>query len=160
MSDPRIRPAVEGDVPAILALVHALAEYEKEPDAVEATEADFRRVLFEDASPTTFCHVAEVDGQVVGLAVWFLSFSTWTGKNGIWLEDLFVLPEHRGTGLGKALLRQLAQVCLERGYTRLEWWVLDWNAPSIAFYASLGAVAQDEWTTYRLDTEALKALGA
>ena len=157
--DPRVRPAVEGDVPAILTLVHALAAYEREPDAVEATEDDFRRVLFADASPTTFCHVAEVDGQVVGLAVWFLSFSTWMGKNGIWLEDLFVLPEHRGTGLGKALLGCLAQICVERGYTRLEWWVLDWNAPSIAFYESLGAKAQDEWTTYRIDGDALGALG-
>lgn len=158
-SDPRVRPADESDLPAILSLVHALADYEREPDAVEATEDDFRRVLFEDPSPTTYCHVAEVGGEVVGLAVWFLSFSTWTGKNGIWLEDLFVLPEHRGTGLGKALLQRLAQVCVERDFTRLEWWVLDWNAPSIAFYESLGAVAQDEWTTYRVDGDALRALG-
>ena len=149
-------------MPAVLRLVHALAEYEREPEAVVATEADFHRVLFgsADAAPTTYCHVAEVDGEVVGIAVWFPSFSTWTGRNGVWLEDLFVLPEHRGSGLGKELLSTLARLCVDRGWTRLEWWVLDWNAPSIAFYESLGAVAQDEWTTYRLDGTALKELGA
>lgn len=157
----RVREATPDDVPAILALVHALALYEKEPDAVEATEDDFRHALFpEHGHPTTFCHVAEVDGRVVGIAVWYLSFSTWTGRNGIWLEDLFVTPEHRGSGLGKELLRTLARVCTERGLRRLEWWVLDWNAPSIAFYESLGAVAQDEWTTYRLDGDALTTLGS
>lgn len=156
----RVREATVDDVPAILALVHALALYEKEPDAVEASEDDFRAALFPDhGHPTTFCHVAEVDGEVVGIAVWYLSFSTWTGRNGIWLEDLFVVPEHRGSGLGKELLATLAQVCVERGLRRLEWWVLDWNAPSIAFYESLGALAQDEWTTYRLDGEALRQLG-
>ena len=158
--DQRIRAAEPRDVDDVLGLVHALAEYEKEPDAVEATAEDFRTALFPDhGRPTTFCHVAEVDGRVVGIAVWFLSFSTWTGKNGIWLEDLFVQPEYRGTGLGKALLRTLAETCVERGYTRLEWWVLDWNAPSIAFYEALGAVAQDEWTTFRLDGRALAELG-
>lgn len=160
MTQQTVRPARPEDVPTILSLVHALAEYEKEPDAVEATEEHFRAALFGDhGDPSTFCHVAEVDGDVVGIAVWFLSFSTWTGRNGIWLEDLFVLPEHRGSGLGKALLGRLAEICVERGYTRLEWWVLDWNAPSIAFYKSLGAVAQDEWTTFRLDGQALDALG-
>lgn len=156
-----VREATPADLPVILELVHALALYEKEPDAVEASEDDFRTALFpEHGHPTTFCHVAEVDGRVVGMAVWYLSFSTWTGRNGIWLEDLFVVPEHRGSGLGKELLRTLAGVCTERGLRRLEWWVLDWNAPSIAFYESLGAVAQDEWTTYRLDGEQLAALGA
>lgn len=155
-----VRPATAQDVTAVLRLVHALAAYEKEPDAVAATEDDFLAALFpEHGHPTTFCHVAELDGEVVGIAVWFLSFSTWTGKNGIWLEDLFVLPEHRGSGLGKALLAALAEICVERNYTRLEWWVLNWNAPSIAFYESLGAVAQDEWTTFRLDGSALDALG-
>jgi GNAT superfamily N-acetyltransferase len=158
--DPRVRAATPEDVPAILDLVHALAVYEKEPDAVEASEADFAAALFPpDAEPSAFCHVAELDGEVVGIALWFLSFSTWTGRHGIWLEDLFVRPECRGSGLGKALLRRLAQICVERGYTRLEWWVLDWNAPSIAFYESLGARAQSEWTTYRLDAAALEALG-
>lgn len=156
-----VREATPADLPVILELVHALALYEKEPDAVEASEDDFRTALFpEHGHPTTFCHVAEVDGRVVGMAVWYLSFSTWTGRNGIWLEDLFVVPEHRGSGLGKELLRTLARVCAEQGLRRLEWWVLDWNAPSIAFYESLGAVAQDEWTTYRLDGEQLAALGA
>lgn len=158
--DPRVREARPDDLPAILRLVHALAEYEKEPDAVEADEDDFRAVLFpDDAEPTVFCHVAEMDGGVVGMAVWFRSFSTWTGRTGIWLEDLFVEPGHRGSGLGRALLGRLAQLCTERGWTRLEWAVLDWNEPSIAFYESLGARAQDEWTTYRLHGEALAALG-
>jgi GNAT superfamily N-acetyltransferase len=146
-------------------LVRELAEYERQPEAVESTEAHFRRALFpRDGRPTTFCQVAEVEGpagvEVVGIAVWFLTFSTWTGRNGIWLEDLYVRPDHRGTGLGTALLASLAGVCVERGYSRLEWWVLDWNAPSIAFYESLGAGAEDEWTTYRLDGTALAALGA
>ena len=146
-----IRPAVPEDVHAILALVHALAAYEREPDAVEATPEDLARALFPDAGGAhTFCHVAEVDGEVVGMAVWFLTFSTWTGRNGIWLEDLFVLPEHRGTGLGKALLATLAQVCVERGLPRLEWTVLDWNTPSVEFYRSLGASPMAEWTTQRL----------
>ena len=159
--DPRVREAVPDDLPAILQLVHDLAAYEKEPDAVEATLEHFAAALFpEDGPPTTYCHVAEVDGTVVGMAVWFLSFSTWTGRNGIWLEDLFVQPDQRGSGLGRALLQRLAQICVERGYTRLEWWVLDWNAPSIAFYEALGATAQDEWTTYRVDGEALATLGS
>ncbi|KGN37833.1 N-acetyltransferase GCN5 [Knoellia subterranea KCTC 19937] len=156
----RIREATPDDIPAILDLVHALAVYEKEPDAVEATEEHFLAALFPtEGTPTTFAHVAEVDGEVVGMAVWFLSFSTWTGRNGIWLEDLFVQPEHRGSGLGRELLASLAALCVERGYTRLEWWVLNWNEPSIGFYRSLGAVAQDEWTTFRLDGDVLRDLG-
>lgn len=158
---PRIRTAERHDLPVILELVHALAAYEREPDAVKATPDDFARALFPDhGAPAVFCHVAEVEGEVVGLAVWFVSFSTWTGQHGIWLEDLFVLPGHRGAGLGKALLQRLAQICLERDWARLEWWVLDWNAPSIAFYESLGAQAQDEWTTFRMTGEALTALGS
>lgn len=156
-----IRPARPDDLPDILRLVHALAVYEREPDAVEATEDDFARVLFPDhGHPSTFCHVAEADGRVVGMALWYLNFSTWTGQQGIWLEDLFVDPEHRGSGLGKRLLTTLAQVCIERGYRRLEWWVLNWNEPSIAFYDSLGAVPQDEWTVYRVDGDTLTTLGA
>ena len=156
-----IREATPDDVPAILRLVHALATYEKEPDAVEATEEHFTAALFpESGSPTTFAHVAEVDGEVVGMAVWYLTFSTWTGVNGIWLEDLFVEPEHRGSGIGRALLATLARTCVERGYRRLEWWVLDWNEPSIGFYRSLGAVPQDEWTVFRMDGDELAALGA
>ena len=143
--------------------MHALADYEREPDAVQASEADFARVLFPETGPATvFAHVAEVDGEsgreVVGMAVWYLSFSTWTGSHGIWLEDLFVLPQHRGRGLGRTLLVTLAALCRTRGYRRLEWWVLDWNEPSIGFYRSLGAVDQDEWTTMRLDGAALAEL--
>ena len=131
-----------------------------EPDAVEATQADLVAALFPpSATPTAHAHVAEVDGEVVGMAVWFVSFSTWTGRNGIWLEDLYVEPEHRGTGLGRDLLVALARLCVERGYRRLEWWVLDWNDPSIAFYKSQGGVMQDEWTKVRVDGDALVKLG-
>ncbi|WP_404385842.1 GNAT family N-acetyltransferase [Knoellia locipacati] len=155
-----IREATPDDVPAILRLVRALATYEKEPDAVEATEEHFRSALFPtEGTPTTFAHVAEADGEVVGMAVWYLTFSTWTGVNGIWLEDLFVEPGHRGSGLGRELLATLARTCIERGYRRLEWWVLDWNEPSIGFYKSLDAVPQDEWTVFRMDGDALTSLG-
>jgi len=161
-TDPRgtsIRTAEPRDVPAILALVHELALYEKEPDAVEATEAHFREALFpQDHAPTAFAHVAVVDGTVVGMAIWYVTFSTWLGGAGIWLEDLFVSPEHRGSGLGKGLLATLAAVCAERGYARLEWWVLKWNTPSIGFYDSIGGQSMDEWLTYRLDGRALDAL--
>ena len=154
-----VRPATPEDVPAIQRMVHDLAEYEREPDAVESTERHVQEALFPaEGTPTTFAHLAEVDGEVVGMAVWFLTYSTWTGRNGIWLEDLWVDPQHRGSGLGKGLLASLAQVCRERDYRRLEWWVLNWNTPSIAFYESIGAVPQSEWTTYRLDGDALAAL--
>lgn len=156
-----IRRATPSDVPAILGLVRELAEYEREPDAVEATEESFLATMFPaKGDPTVFGHVAEVDGEVVGIAIWFLNFSTWTGTNGIWLEDLYVTPSQRGSGLGKELLATLARTCVERGYRRLEWTVLDWNEPSIAFYRSLGAVPMDEWTTNRLTGDALATLGA
>jgi GNAT superfamily N-acetyltransferase len=154
-----IRPAEPDDVPAILRLVHELAAYEKAPDAVEATEADFRKALFpKDSAPTAFVHVAEVDGEIVGMALWYVTFSTWLGRGGIWLEDLYVSPEHRGSGLGKGLLATLAALCAERGYGRLEWWVLRWNTPSIGFYDSLGGQPMDDWLTYRLDGRDLDAL--
>jgi len=153
-----IRAAVAADVPVLLQLVHELAAYEREPDAVEATAADLERALFEDG--TCCAQVAERDGEVVGFALWYPTFSTWTGRPGLWLEDLFVRPEARGTGLGKALLQALAQVCVERGYSRFEWWVLDWNAPAIGFYRALGAVPQDAWTTFRVDGDALATLAA
>lgn len=154
-----MRPAGPGDLPAILGLVHALAVYEKEPDAVEATDAHFRDALFpKDRAPIAFAHVAEVDGQIVGMAVWYVTFSTWLGRGGIWLEDLFVSPKHRGSGLGKALLAALAAVCTERGYGRLEWWVLRWNTPSIGFYDSLGGQPMDDWLTYRLEGSDLDTL--
>ncbi|MEO6143282.1 MAG: GNAT family N-acetyltransferase [Dermatophilaceae bacterium] len=154
-----VRTAEPGDVPAILGLVRELAVYEREPDSVEATEADFHAALFpQDRPPTAFAHVAEVDGEIVGMALWYVTFSTWLGRGGIWLEDLFVSPEHRGSGLGKALLATLAGVCAERGYGRLEWWVLRWNTPSIGFYDSLGGVPMDDWLTYRLEGRDLDAL--
>jgi GNAT superfamily N-acetyltransferase len=154
-----IRPAVPKDVPAIARLVRELAEYERAPHEVHATEAHFAEALFGD-EPKVFAHVAEADGEVVGVAMWFVTFSTWQGRHGIWLEDLFVRPEQRGAGHGLALLRRLAEICVERGYGRLEWWVLDWNESSIRFYRALGATPQDEWTRFRLDGDALAALGA
>lgn len=160
MPDSRIRPARPEDVPRILQLVRDLAEYEREPDAVEATEDDFAAVLFPtDGAATAYAHVAEVDGEVVAMAVWFLTFSTWTGKPGIHLEDLYVDPAHRGAGLGKALLTELARICVDRGYRRLEWWVLRWNTPSIEFYDALGATAMDDWIDYRVDGPTLTRLG-
>jgi GNAT superfamily N-acetyltransferase len=154
-----IRTADPSDVAVLLELVHELAVYEREPDAVEATEAMLAGALFGPA-PVASCLVAEQDGQVVGFALWYVTFSTWKGLPGLWLEDLYVRPAARGTGLGRALLQELAAVCVQRGYARFEWWVLDWNAPAIGFYRSLGAQPQDEWTTYRVDGPALAALAA
>lgn len=153
-----IRPARPDDVPAVLKMIRELAEYEREPDAVEATEADIERALFSEGA-AAYAHIAEEGGEAVGFALWFLNFSTWTGRHGIYLEDLYVRPEMRGRGLGKALLTELARVCTERGYRRLEWSVLDWNTPSIEFYRSLGARPMDEWTVFRLDGGALDRLG-
>lgn len=150
-----IRDVAPADVPAVVGLVRELAEYEKEPASCHLTEEQLAVALF-GPSPALFGHVAEVGGEVVGCALWFLNFSTWRGVHGIYLEDLYVRPEHRGAGLGRALLARLAAVCRERGYARLEWSVLDWNAPSIAFYRSLGAVPMDGWTTFRLDGAALE----
>lgn len=152
-----VRTARPGDVPGVLALVRELATYEREPDAVETTEQMLHDALF-GPSPVASCHVAVLDGQVVGMALWYVTFSTWKGVPGLWLEDLFVRESARGTGLGRALLQTLAAVCVERGYARFEWWVLDWNAPAIGFYASLGAVPQDEWTVHRVDADALREL--
>lgn len=154
-----LRPARPGDEAGILAGIVALAVYEREPDAVENTEADLRASLF-GASPRVFAHVVERDGSIVGIAIWFLTYSTWTGRHGIWLEDLWVAESERGRGYGKALLASLAAECIERGYSRLEWTVLDWNAPSIAFYRSVGAEPMDEWTTQRMSGAALGALAA
>jgi len=154
----RVRPATAADVPVLLELVHELAVYEREPDAVETTEAQLHEALF-GADPVAWCHVAvDADEAVVGFALWHLTFSTWRGTAGIWLEDLFVRPAARGTGLGRALLAELARTCTARGYSRLAWWVLDWNEPAVGFYRSLGAAPQDEWTTFRLDGEALVRL--
>jgi len=155
--DPTIRDVEPDDVAAVVGLVRELAEYEREPASCHLTDEQLHAALFGPA-PALFGHVATVDGEVVGCALWFRNFSTWRGVHGIYLEDLYVRPEHRGRGLGRGLLAQLASVCRERGYARLEWSVLDWNAPSIAFYRSIGAVPMDEWTTFRLDGDALRDL--
>ncbi|MEU0393368.1 GNAT family N-acetyltransferase [Streptomyces sp. NPDC006208] len=155
-----IRTAVPADVPVIHAMVRELADYEKALDEARASEEQLREALFGER-PAAFAHVAVTDeGEVAGFALWFLNFSTWRGVHGIYLEDLYVRPSLRGGGYGKALLTELARICVERGYERLEWSVLDWNTPSINFYKSLGARPQDEWTVYRLTDEALTALGA
>ena len=152
-----IRWATRADIPAMVDLVYELAEYERAREQCTLTTDQLEHALFGPA-PSVFAHVAEVDRVVVGTAIWFLNFSTWDGVNGIYLEDLYVTPACRSTGLGTRLLAALAAECVSNGYSRLSWAVLDWNEPSIAFYRSLGAVAQDEWTTYRLTGAALRAL--
>jgi GNAT superfamily N-acetyltransferase len=156
----RIRP---DDVPAVVGLVRELAEYERAAHEVRLTEEQLTTSLFGD-SPALFGHVAEEDGPdgstVVGMALWFLNFSTWRGTHGIYLEDLYVQPHHRGRGFGKELLRTLAELCVERGYSRLEWAVLDWNTPSIEFYKAHGAEPMDEWTVFRLTDDALREFAA
>ncbi|MFF4649766.1 GNAT family N-acetyltransferase [Streptomyces sp. NPDC001380] len=158
-----IRPASVEDVPAIHAMIRELAEYEKALHEAVATEEQLRDALF-GPQPAVFAHVAvegeDPGGEPVGFALWFRNFSTWRGTHGVYLEDLYVRPHARGGGHGKALLRELARICTERGYARLEWWVLDWNEPSIGFYRSLGAEAMDEWTVFRLTGEPLARLAA
>jgi GNAT superfamily N-acetyltransferase len=154
-----VRGARPDDVRAIGELIRELAEYERAPAEAVARDDDLRDALFCD-HPHVFCHVVEVEGEVVAIALWFLNFSTWLGTSGLYLEDLYVREALRGRGLGSALMRELARICVERGYTRFEWSVLDWNTPSIEFYRSIGAVAHDEWTKYRLSNEALFAYGA
>lgn len=153
-----IRRITEADVPAVVGLVHELADYERAPEQCQLTADQLHRALFDD-SAALYGHVAEVDGEIVGFALWFLNFSTWQGKHGLYLEDLYVQPTHRSSGFGKALFRTLAQECVRRGYARFEWWVLDWNTPAIDFYKAAGAVPMDEWTVYRLDDDALEAAG-
>jgi GNAT superfamily N-acetyltransferase len=152
-----VRVATVADVPLILSFIKGLAEYEKLLHEVEASEADIRRDLFGE-NPRCFCDIAEDGGRPVGFALWFYNYSTFRGRAGIYLEDLFVKPEARGGGAGKALLRRLAQRCVDADLGRLEWAVLNWNEPSIAFYDSLGASAKDDWTVRRLDGEALTRL--
>ncbi|MFI6491397.1 GNAT family N-acetyltransferase [Streptomyces sp. NPDC050564] len=155
-----IRTATPADIPVIHALVRELAEYEKALEEARATPEQLREALFGER-PAAYAHIAVDDttGEPVGFALWFLNFSTWRGVHGIYLEDLYVRPGARGSGHGRALLTELAQICVERGYQRLEWSVLNWNRPSIDFYESLGARPQDEWTVYRLTDDALRALG-
>jgi GNAT superfamily N-acetyltransferase len=169
-----IRPARPSDVPEILALVRELAEYERAAHEVEATVDQLTGLLFGGAvdgiasrtpsgRPAAYAHVVEhpdatAGTHLGGFALWFLNTSTWTGTHGIYLEDLYVRPHLRGTGYGTRLLATLAQVCVERGYRRLEWWVLDWNEPALGFYRSLAAVPMDEWTVHRVTGDALEAL--
>ncbi|MDE2018497.1 MAG: GNAT family N-acetyltransferase [Hyphomicrobiales bacterium] len=152
-----LRDATPADVPAIAAFVRELAEYERLAHEAVATDEDFARALF-GAAPAAHCDLACDDGAPVGFALWFGNFSTFSGRRGIYLEDLYVRPAHRGRGIGKALLARLAARCMENGWTRLQWSVLDWNAPSIEFYKSLGAVLMDEWTTCRVGGDALARL--
>ena len=152
-----LRPVSEADVPQVLAFIRELAVYEKLEHAVVATEADIHAALF-GSRPHVEAIFVCLDGVPVGFALWFYSFSTFKGRPSLYLEDLYVRPPARGRGLGKRLLVELARRALERGCTRFEWSVLDWNAPSIAFYKSLGAVPMDEWTVYRVESEALKRL--
>lgn len=163
MTDPElpagIRHATVGDVDAIHGLICDLAEYEHARDQVRTTPDQLRSALFGPA-PAVFALVAEADAEVVGFALYFLSFSTWEGVHGIYLEDLYVRPAQRGTGRGAGLLSALAAIAVARGYARVDWSVLDWNSPSIAFYRRLGAVAMDEWTGFRLTGEALAAVAS
>ena len=157
MTNFQIRPATEADVPVILNLIRDLATYERAPDAVVATEAGLRDVLF-GAKPSAEVLLAIEDAEPVGFAVFFHNFSTWLGRHGLYLEDLFVRPEKRGKGYGRALLERLAQVAKERGCGRMEWAVLDWNEPAIQFYKKLGAQPMDEWTVFRLTEEGIARL--
>lgn len=154
-----IRPASPTDLAAIYSFIRQLAEYERLLHAVEAREADIGAALF-GPEPRCGCEIAELDGRPVGFALWFHTFSTFRGRAGIYVEDLFVLPEARGQGAGRALLAALARRCVEQGLGRLEWAVLDWNAPAVAFYDRLGAERMDDWTARRLSGTALQALAA
>jgi len=156
----KIRPAVPSEAALIRELIYELAVFEKAPESAQATVEQISGAFFAE-HPAVFCDLIEDEHQtVVGLAIWFLNYSTWTGTHGIYLEDLYIRPEARGKGYGKAVLAHLASICLERGYHRLQWWVLDWNEKAIDFYKGLGATLMDEWTVMRVDGEALTALSA
>ncbi len=159
MTEISIRPARPGEAGVVFSFVTKLAAYEKLEHEVRATEAMLDAALFGE-NPKAFCDFVEEDGVPVGMALWFYNFSTFEGRHGIYLEDLFVDVDKRGRGYGKALLVHLAKRCVSEGLGRFEWWVLDWNAPSIAFYKSLGARPMDEWTVMRVDGAALVRLAA
>lgn len=152
-----IRTAVEADVPQILAFIRALAVYERAPDAVTATEAGLLRDGF-GPNPFYYCLIADCDGKPAGFALYFFNYSTWMGRPGIYLEDLFVQPEFRGLGIGKALLKQVAAIAVEKECLRLQWEVLDWNTPAIDFYRAMGAEFLDEWRNVRVSEDALRQL--
>ncbi len=153
----RIRDAVQADLPKILQFIKDLAEYEKAPNEVVLSISDLDQSLF-GANSQVYCLIAELENEVTGFAVWHLNYSTWLGKHGIYLEDLYIDPKYRGQGHGKALLRKLAQICVERGYKRLQWWVLDWNQSAIDFYKSIGAEPMDQWTVFRVSGSSLEKL--
>jgi GNAT superfamily N-acetyltransferase len=157
-ASPTIRPARLDDVPAVVAMVHELADFERAADKCHLTQERLRDTMFGER-PALFGHVAVLDDEVVGFALWFLNFSTWEGTHGVYLEDLYVRPAARGAGAGVALLAALAQVCVERGYRRMEWVMLDWN-PAAEFYASIGATATADWLPYRLTGAALDRLAS
>ncbi|WP_372460412.1 GNAT family N-acetyltransferase [Actinomycetospora soli] len=152
-----IRPAEPADVPTLVRFVHELAAYEREPESCLLTDVLLHDALFAPA-PAVFATVAELDGAPAGAAIWFRTYSTWTGVHGIHLEDLYVDPAHRRHGVARALLADLARTCLDRGWARLEWAVLDWNTPALDFYATLASEPLDGWTTHRVDGEALVGL--
>jgi GNAT superfamily N-acetyltransferase len=159
-----VRPIRPDEVDELFAMIRELAEYERSLHEVESTAEDFREALF-GPDPQLFGLVVDLSeggegGGLGGFAVWYVNFSTWSGKHGIYLEDLYVRPHVRGGGYGKALLAELARICVERGYPRLEWWVLDWNDPAIAFYRSIEALSMDEWTVNRLTGAALERAAA
>ena len=154
----KIRAALPHEAPLIQELIHELAIFEKAEDSAQASLADISTSFFAE-HPAVFCDLVEDEnGTVQGFAIWFLNYSTWTGTHGIYLEDLFIRSEARGRGYGKSLLRHLAGICIQRGYHRLQWWVLDWNESAITFYEALGATLMSEWTTMRVEGEALKRI--
>jgi len=157
MSSVKIRSAEISDLPVILRFIHDLAKYEKAPNEVELSLSELEESLF-TKTPQVYCLISEADGKATGFAVWHLNYSTWLGRHGIYLEDLYVDPNYRGLGHGKALLRKLAQICIERGYKRLQWWVLDWNESAIEFYKSIGAQPMDQWTVFRVSGSSLEKL--
>jgi GNAT superfamily N-acetyltransferase len=152
-----LRAATPADIPQILSFIRALAAYEREPDAVTATEADLLRDGF-GPQPFYMCLIADKDGQPAGFALYFFNYSTWTGRPGLYLEDLFVHPEFRGAGVGKALLQRVAAIAVEKNCPRLQWEVLDWNTPAIDFYTAAGAEFLDEWRNVRISGDALRRL--
>jgi len=154
-----LRTATAADIPLILRFIRGLAEYEREPNAVLTTEEDLLRDGF-DPQPFFHCLIAEHDDRPAGFALWFFNYSTWEGRPGIWIEDLFVLPELRGHGIGKALLQRLSAIAIEKNCRRLQWSVLDWNQPAIDFYRAMGGEFTDEWRNVRLTGEALQQLAA
>ena len=150
----KVRPVRPEEVDELFAMICELAEFERSRHEVQSSAQDFQLALF-GPDPKLFALVVDHGGELGGFAVWYVNFSTWSGKHGIYLEDLYVRPHLRGTGYGKALLAELARICVDRGYARLEWWVLDWNVDAISFYRSIDALSMDEWTVNRLTGEAL-----